>query len=129
MLTAWNGMMITTLALAGDALGEERYLLAARTLGAVDYPEPQVVTLGFQRFSPGVSLAPFGAPGCFQNAGILSSVVFLPSGTSGTVPVGIPLNQALAGLHVYGQSLTLTPGLNNLGLITSNGLDLVLNRL
>ncbi len=48
MLTAWNGMMITTLALAGDALGEERYLLAARTLGAVDYPEPQVVTLGFQ---------------------------------------------------------------------------------
>jgi len=30
IITAWNGMMITTLARAGDALGEERYLEAAR---------------------------------------------------------------------------------------------------
>jgi len=30
VVTAWNGMMITTLARAGDALGEERYLEAAR---------------------------------------------------------------------------------------------------
>ncbi len=34
IVTAWNGMMITTLARAGEVLGEERYLAAARRAAA-----------------------------------------------------------------------------------------------
>jgi hypothetical protein len=41
------------------------------------------------------------------------------------VPLAIPAGPALLNVRVYGQSLALVPGINALGAITSNGLDLV----
>ena len=43
------------------------------------------------------------------------------------MPVSIPNNPALAGLHVYSQSLTFTAGYNPLGIVFSNGLNLGLD--
>lgn len=86
-----------------------------------------LVAFGLQQFTPGIPLAIIGAPDCFQNSSIAATAVFVPAGSTGSVPLDVPNTTAPSGLHVYGQSLALTPSLNPLGLITSNGLDLLLN--
>jgi len=86
-----------------------------------------ILGLGFGSIVPGFDLAPLGAPGCYQHVGVSASAVFLPSGNTGTIPFAIPNNPGLAGVRVFAQSLALTPSVNPLGVVTSNGLDLLLN--
>lgn len=83
--------------------------------------------LGFGAIIPPFDLTPLGAPGCFQHVGVAATAVYLPTAGTGTLPFTIPNSQALAGVRVFAQSLALEPTVNPLGVVTSNGLDLLLN--
>ena len=74
--------------------------------------------------NPGLNLASLGAPDCFQFLGIDGSVVFLPSGATGSVVFPVPNNTAFNGVHIGTQSAVFAAGVNPLGILTSNGLDL-----
>ena len=65
-----------------------------------------------------------GMPGCLQHVGLDTATAFLPSGASGTVGFLVPNNPVLSGLHVFCQSATFSPGVNLLGVLASNGVDL-----
>jgi hypothetical protein len=84
------------------------------------------IIFSFTQHNPGIDLTSLGMPGCQQYVGLDSSVVFVPSGGTGTLPINVPNNPTLSGLHVYAQSATFSAGLNALGVISSNGLDLLL---
>lgn len=84
---------------------------------------------GFQKLTPAVNLGIIGAPDCFQHLNFFSNSVFLVSGTTATIPWAIPNNNALNGVALFGQSLTFTPGFNPLGVLTSNGVQLVVGSL
>jgi len=73
-----------------------------------------------------LSLAPFGATGCYLNAEI---ALLFPGTTDPTGSVGrfytsvpVPHDPALAGAAFYGQTLVVHPKLNPLGLAASEGL-------
>ena len=83
--------------------------------------------LSFRSHNPGLDLTPFGAPGCAQYTNPLGAAVFLGTGSSATRALGIPNLPGLAGLHVYSQSVSITPGINALGLAFTNGIDLGLD--
>jgi len=84
-----------------------------------------VLSLG--RIDPGLPLAPLGAPGCFQQIDLGVSSTILLSG-SGIVTSGllVPTGATWLGLNLHAQSAALVPGINALGVITSNGVSLVL---
>lgn len=82
------------------------------------------VVLGFGPLNPGVDLGFLGAPGCTQNMAVLgASITFLSLGATTPQNIGLPIpnNPLLAGLTVTGQSALLVPGINALGVTTSNG--------
>src|SRR5262249_41128583 len=79
-----------------------------------------IMSLG--QITAGIALGVIGAPGCSQLAN--------PSGSSSVAMFGspavsqslfIPAVPAFAGTVLYCQSATLTPGVNALGALTSNG--------
>ncbi|MCA8966659.1 MAG: hypothetical protein KDC48_17395 [Planctomycetes bacterium] len=75
-----------------------------------------------------VSLAPFGMPGCFGHTDLsVSGSVLLFGGPSVSQLFPIPNTGAFAGVHLFGQSYTLAPGVNATGALSSNGLDLLLD--
>ena len=80
--------------------------------------------LSFTQNNPGVDLAAFGAPGCFQYVGFDVTNAFFPSGSSASYPLAIPNQPNLTGVQFYAQSFEFTPGYNLLGAVTSNGLSL-----
>jgi len=84
------------------------------------------VVLGFGPIAAGVSLAPFGAPTCsvyMLNQGP-TLVFFTPTTAPVSTPLAIPANPTLAGMTIIAQSLLLCPGVNPLGVLTSNGVCL-----
>lgn len=88
--------------------------------------------LSFTQFNPGISLAGVGAPGCFQYVNIDAINVFFTTPGQTTFPFingGIPNNVTFNGILLYGQAATFTAGLNPLGVITSNGLRVLLGSL
>lgn len=96
------------------------------------YPYPGTLlvatALGFAQYDPGVSLANYGAPGCELYTSLDSSSVGVVSGPMVSVaafPGGIPSLTALIGIALFSQAASLSPGINQFGAITSNGLTLV----
>lgn len=85
----------------------------------------------FQFAAPGIDLGIIGAPGCVglidigQGVGNIISNIGGP-GLQMTIPFPLPNNQALAGFHVYSQSIWLDPAANAFGVLTSNGVGLTL---
>jgi len=93
---------------------------------------PAGTTLGIQWFGyvphdPGLDLAAIGAPSCAKYCDPREDVFLSVTGPTASVPVVIPNHPGLAGLRVYSQSLTFTGGLNPLGILFTNGLDLKLD--
>lgn len=82
--------------------------------------------LSFTQHNPGIDLTSLGMPGCFQYVNLDTSVVFLPSAGSGTYAFGIPNNPSYSGVHVYTQSAAFAAGVNPLGVLSSNGVDLMI---
>lgn len=85
--------------------------------------------LSFTQINPGFDLGSFGMPGCFQYAGLDVTNVFFVTGSVASAPFPIPNLGAFNGVLVYGQTLTLTPGYNVLGGLTSNGLRFAIGSL
>jgi hypothetical protein len=84
--------------------------------------------LSFGQVFPGVDLGFLGAPGCLQlinTAGSSSFLLF--GGPTVTFVLSIPNNPTFAGIVLYCQSASLTPGVNPLGLVTSNGIRSLIN--
>ena len=63
--------------------------------------------------------------GCFQFTGLESTIVVLPVGGQSTFAMNIPNSPSFAGLPLNAQTYALAIGANNLGLITSNGVAMV----
>ncbi len=81
------------------------------------------VLLGFQKFDPGLPLAGIGMNGCFRYTDGAASLLFLPTGSTGTVALAIP---NFPGVSIHTQSVVFAPsvGLTTLGAIASGGLSL-----
>ncbi|MCA8948483.1 MAG: hypothetical protein KDE27_03220, partial [Planctomycetes bacterium] len=73
-----------------------------------------------------LELSTFGAPGCFQLSSAEATLAFLPSGPTTSLTYPLPISTAWIGTSLYLQAAMFAPGLNALGLETSNGLELVL---
>jgi len=81
--------------------------------------------LSFVQHDPGISAAPFGMPGCFQYVGLDATHAFLTGGSSTNgFGLAIPSSPAFAGANVFTQSFAFSPGVNVLGVESSNGLAL-----
>jgi len=78
--------------------------------------------MSFGQINPGIDLGVIGAPGCSQlvNTNGSNSVAMFGS-PSVSQSLFIPAVPAFAGTVLYCQSATLTPGVNALGALTSNG--------
>ncbi len=86
----------------------------------------QVVSWG--QHNPGLPIA--GAPGCLQFVDLAGSVtVFLPGSPSSSFPWTVPNTSLLIGAELFHQSASIVPGINSLGLITSNGLRSTISNL
>jgi hypothetical protein len=85
--------------------------------------------LSFTQINPGISLAPLGMPGCSQYVGLDVVRLFVPAGGSGSSPFVVPNNPAYAGLHVFSQSAAFVNGVNPLGVLSSNGVNLKVDQL
>ena len=80
--------------------------------------------LSWTRHDPGIDLAGFGMPGCRQHVGMDLVAAFLPASGTANHSFAVPTMTALLGAHVYTQGIVFTPGVNALGALTSNGVDL-----
>ncbi|GAB4146988.1 MAG: hypothetical protein Fur0037_15130 [Planctomycetota bacterium] len=85
--------------------------------------------VGFQRFVPGINLSMVGAPDCFQNVNYSVTSIFVATGPTQSTIWAIPNNAGLNGISLNGQSATFSAGFNPLGIITSNGVHLVIGSL
>ncbi len=77
----------------------------------------------FEKVDPAFDLALLGAPGCqlLVDPGLGTMVPLFGSPTASS-PLAIPNVPQLVGFELYSQALSVTPGVNALGLLTSNGL-------
>lgn len=87
---------------------------------------------GLVQHTQGTGLAGIGMPGCFQycsqDAVVLTSS---PAGTTVTAPFAVPNDPGLAGVVVSAQGAIFDPagGHNALGVLATNGVELVINLL
>lgn len=97
----------------------------------------QVVTwlFGYQQFLPGQELSALGMPGCFAHLNYqlaFNSDIVVAPGSSASQTFVIPNRPLFNGVLLYAQSATLTPSippLNPLGVLTSNGVRMVVGTL
>ncbi|MBK8098744.1 MAG: hypothetical protein IPK26_16650 [Planctomycetes bacterium] len=78
--------------------------------------------------NPGIDLAASGAPGCLQflNPDVANVVVVNNRMSVYNQPV--PNSNALLGVRLFAQGLAFAPGANALGVLTSNGTELVVGQ-
>jgi hypothetical protein len=81
-----------------------------------------LMVLGLTQLVPGVDLTFLGMQGCELHASLDALLSYALTGSPTPFPVPIPNNVALAGFLLHAQAATLTPGVNTLGIATSNGL-------
>jgi hypothetical protein len=79
--------------------------------------------VSFAAVVPGLELSGQGMAGCFQNVGLLGAATdFFFGGTTIAAPFAIPNSTIYVGNVIFTQSVTLLPGINALGIISSNGM-------
>jgi hypothetical protein len=83
-----------------------------------------VLLLGFAAVPGGTALDAVGMPACRLFHSLDASLPLLPAGPVLGGSLAFPPGAALHGAHVFLQAVTLSPGLNAAGLVTSNALDL-----
>jgi len=83
--------------------------------------------LGLTEFTAGIDLTFLGMPGCYLYSSLDVTGTFFPVGGTGSSPLSIPPNPALAGTVILTQSAVWVPGINAFGFISSNGVRLTLN--
>ena len=105
------------------------HLGGTATLTTSQFPASSL--LGLQLLStikhdPGIDLAIIGMPGCRLYAEPTVMNVLLPVSQQATYGLAIPNNPALIGVEVVGQGVAFSAGANAAGLISSNGMSLVI---
>jgi hypothetical protein len=83
--------------------------------------------IGLTKLDPGTDLGVIGMPECRLHGSLEVCYNFTVAGSSATSSFNVPVDSSIAGLHLYAQALTITPGFNVLGLLASNGVDLKLD--
>jgi len=83
-----------------------------------------IMVMGLNRMLPPVGLASFGMPGCDQNVSIDATRFFTLAGNPAPFVFGVPNNPGFTGVLLQAQALVVSPGVNALGALTSNGLEL-----
>jgi hypothetical protein len=83
-----------------------------------------VTILSFGQVNPGVDLGFLGAPGCRQHVTPGSNTVFVAPAGSTVLNLFIPNVPAFVGMLVFGQAASISPGVNALNVLTSNGVAL-----
>ncbi len=86
------------------------------------------VFLGLTQYPQGIDLSVLGMPACRDYISLDSGSPFSASGSSQPFLLPIPSIPAFAGGHVFVQAITVSPGTNALGILTSNGVDLLLDQ-
>ena len=80
------------------------------------------LVLGFQKLA--IALDGLGMPGCFQGVSP-DATMFVPAMPGATtLPLSIPASRNFVGYALHVQGAELAPGLNALGIATSNGATL-----
>ena len=83
-----------------------------------------LMLLGATPINPAFNLALIGMPTCELHQTLDAVVIFMINGSGGSVSWPVPNNPTLAAVTVYAQAGTVTPGINDFGVATSNGLTL-----
>ncbi|MEC7583600.1 MAG: S8 family serine peptidase [Planctomycetota bacterium] len=128
-----TGLPIT---LAPDSTGLKLAALSRPIMGSTvtlqvqDIPAGSTLAatvLGLTQFQAGVDLGFLGAGGCRQYCSD-ELWLFAPIlGTTSTSGFGIPADPIWQGFHLYATGITFTPGVNDFGALTANGIDLLLD--
>ena len=110
-----------------DSLKEQAFV----RLAAHDH-SPPVTTIGailysFARTNPAIELTSLGMPRCYRHLDPQATFLFFPTGSTHNIAFTTPNLLWLAGSHVYAQAATFSSGFNSLGIISSNGGDMLLN--
>lgn len=82
---------------------------------------------GFAEITAGLNLVGLGMPDCFQYLSLDASQIFIPAGGTGTQAFNIPNDAGLSGVIMLAQSAAFSPGANALGVVTSNGMRLLID--
>ncbi|MCB9885118.1 MAG: hypothetical protein H6838_06470 [Planctomycetes bacterium] len=82
---------------------------------------------GLAEFNPGIDLTPLGMPGCYQFASIDATQIALPVGNVASTNFNVPNLAGLAGVEIKSQGVSLVPGINVTGAVTSNGLKMTID--
>lgn len=128
--TAVDMSLVTTMHTAHadplELVATQRPLPGASVLLATrNVPQNPLLVLNliaFQQIAQGVDLAALGAPGCRQYVITNDADLLFGNYTRSLGP--IPFDSIFLGLHVFSQSVALVPGVNPIGALTSNGVDL-----
>jgi hypothetical protein len=72
--------------------------------------------------APGLDLTGVGAPGCYLLGDTSEVLPFPVTGSTETVSLTIPTDVTLGGNTIYPQAIAIAPGMNQLGVVLSNGL-------
>jgi hypothetical protein len=94
---------------------------------------PTASTLGvlvesFVQRDPGLDLGAFGLPDCRQYLNADVTNIVLLNGGQGAFQQNLPNVSAFLGLRLFAQGFAFAPGANAAGVLTSNGVALVLGR-
>lgn len=79
--------------------------------------------VGFTQVFPGMSLANLGMPGCLQFISLddTLSMPVTPGSNMTSFTFNVPNNASLVGFDAFVQAAIFVPGINQLGLVASNG--------
>lgn len=80
---------------------------------------------GVSKLSTGIDLGNIGMPGCRQYSSQEAAIAFIPNNGIGSYVLSVPNDPTLAGTHIYMQASAMSVGVNPLGVLSSNGLDLM----
>lgn len=76
---------------------------------------------------PGIDLTGLGMPGCSQYIGLDATAIFIPAAGTASTSFAVPSATSFIGVRVTTQAAAFAPGINPLGVISSNGIELVLD--
>ncbi|MBK8978526.1 MAG: hypothetical protein IPM29_21730 [Planctomycetes bacterium] len=86
-------------------------------------------SLGIVGNPAGLPLAAINMPGCFAYHELLATVTIPMAPPQNQFPLQVPNLTVLNGQRLFGQSISVSPGFNPTGVLTSNGLRLTLGSL
>jgi hypothetical protein len=104
-------------------------LLGGAQVSDIDHAFLGFAAVAWGLQSASLPLGGIGMPGCTLLTNGDQSLVSFCASTSATTAehtLGIPLAPILLGVHLHLQAWTLAPGVTPLGIVVSNGLELVI---